>query len=316
MFFFIFDYHFDINNWGEAIFITFIEVVSYAVIIYINLYLLIPYSMRYKSKMIYILSILLLIIFYILFLNWTGLESKLYEHDSLRNILSTILNALLFIMISTLFWYFDQWYAYRETKLKLESERLELELDFLRSQISPHFIFNNLNNIYSLALQKHENTAPMISKLAQILRYVLYDTQIRKVTLSKELLVVQHYIDLHMFRQPASTNIDFFSEGDDSQWSISPMLLLDFVENCFKYSNLHQDEQAWINIYTQISDDGLFTLKTENSCHEAADFKKGIGLKNAERQLQLNYTNAYSMSTARNENIFSLCLIIQLKKNE
>ena len=140
---------------------------------------------------------------YIFIMKWAGIEGLLYDYAGWRNILSMVINVTLFIMISTLFWYFTQWQFERETVLTLKSEQLENEMNFLQSQIGPHFLFNSLNNIYSLAIQKHENTAPMVAKLSTLLSHVLYESNKKETLLSKELDTIKQYIELNLLRKIA-----------------------------------------------------------------------------------------------------------------
>lgn len=314
MIFFIFDYYFVDNNWWAAIGNAVLETLTYAFIVYINLKILIPYFLVRRKAALYIFSTACIVVFYILVIRLSGLEEIFYSFEGSRNIFSMILNTSLFLMISSLYWYFKQWSVERENKLKMKTERLEFELDFLRTQISPHFIFNSLNNVYALALQKHENTAPMIAKISNIMRYIIYDTKEGKVSLDKEINVIQAYIDLHMYRQPMSQNIDFYKEGNLSQWCITPSLLIDFIENAFKHSNFHQDKDAWIKIRAEVSEDGLFIFATENNISKIISPKGGLGLLNAKRQLELCYPNRHNICVNTDNDVYSLNLEIKLSK--
>ena len=314
MLLFIFDYHFVDGNWWIGIRNALLEISTYAIIVYLNLKILIPYFLQRKKITLYIICIVCSILLYVFVVKLSGLETIFYSFSGSRNVFSMILNTSLFLMISTLYWYFKQWSIERENKLKMKTEKLEFELDFLRSQISPHFIFNSLNNVYALALQKHDNTAPMIAKISNIMRYIIYDTKEGKVSLDKELNILQTYIDLHMYRQPMSQNIDFYKEGNLSPWSITPSLLIDFIENTFKHSNFHQDKDAWIKISAEVSEDGTFDFTTENNISKEISPKGGLGLSNVQRQMELRYPNIHKIHTQAVDNIYTMTLQIKLSR--
>lgn len=312
MFMFIFDYHFMTDNLSQALFYSLAETMGYMIVFYINLNFLVPTFLQKNKLPIYIVNLVLIAFAYVLTIKFTGLEHLLYEYSGLRNIFSMILNFSLFIMISCLYWYYHEWSVEKEKKLILKNQNLEYEMNFLRNQINPHFIFNSLNNIYSLALQKHDNTGPMVSKLSHIMRYMVFNTHVEKVTLERELSVIQDYIDMHMFRQPLSKNMVYKSEGDFNAWMISPMMLIDFVENAFKHSNIHQDPNAWVLISAVVDENGMFIFQTENNSENPETTGKGVGMVNIKRQLEIKYKDRFVLETKKENNIFKLYLSIQL----
>ncbi len=315
MFLFVFDYHFIEDNLGEACLKTLLELLSYAVIVYINLLILIPFILKKAKVFWYVLSIVLTIILYIFILHVTTWENIFYDKATWRNIFSMVLNSSLFFIISSLYWSFQQWQVEREQKIILRSEKLEAELNFLRTQISPHFIFNVLNNIYTLILQNHENAAPMVAKLSTILRYVLYEGSEGEIVLQKEIELLKEYIDLHLLRKTRSNNIDFYHEGNLSEWKIAPMLLVNFIENAFKHSNIDNEENAWMKIHCEINDENLFDFVVENSFLEQNQSNSsGIGLQNVQRQLELYYPNRHSIIFKKGDETFSVQLKLQLTK--
>ncbi len=315
MFLFVFDYHFEINNWAEAAGTTIAELCTYAVLVYINLFTLIPYVLN-KSKSLYILAILANIGLYIFLIKAIGLEPSLYDKIGWRSMFSMALNATLFLFISFLYWYFKQWYFEREKQIILSGEKTEAELKFLKTQISPHFVFNTLNNIYALALTSHTNTAPMVAKLSGILRYVLYEASAQKVLLKNEWDMVKQYIDLFLLKKPKSQNIDTYLEGTLANYCIAPMLLVNLVENVLKHSGLENNVEAWAKINLELVDGGKMIFTTENTIateNENTD-DGGIGLQNLRRQLDISYPNNYNLELINQDALFQVKLQIQLTK--
>ena len=134
-----------------------------------------------------------------------------------------------------------EWFKNERQKKEMEAEKLSSELAFLKSQVNPHFLFNILNNICSLARKKSDETENAIIKLSQIMRYMLQDSKDEKVSLDKEVEYLQSYIELQRLRLPEAVKIDFSTEGRTGLCSIEPLLLIPFVENAFKHGVSYQD---------------------------------------------------------------------------
>lgn len=316
MYLFILDYHLIATNWWQALRVTGMEICSYAFLVYVNYKLLIPNFLQKSRYVIYGGSISLLILSYVLFIRYSGLEEELYISEPWRNTFSMVLNATLFWLLSTLYWHYEQWQLERERQLTLQNEKLIAELKFLKTQISPHFIFNTLNNIYALALQKHDNTPVMVAKLSAILRYILYDCVEKTVDLGQELASLQDYIALQLLRKPASENVDFYVEGNVKGLKIAPLLLLTFVENCFKHSHLATEKMAWIKIECLV-DTSTNTLEfiTQNNVvkqKQAISKVGGIGLANVTKQLNLQYPNQHTLTINQTDEVFEVNLTLSL----
>lgn len=308
-----FDYYWQENTWQEGLLKSIIDVAMLMGILHLNYRVLIPRFLQKKHYFSYTIAALACALGYIVFQRYSGLEMYLCGEISWQGVSTTLLDWVLYLYLTTLFWYFSQLQTERERQSLLHSEKLEMELKFLRTQINPHFIFNSLNNIYSLALSGHPNAALMVARLADILRYGLYENNATTL-LVQELEVVKKFIELQRLRNLPSQNIDFYLEGNPDGFEIAPMLLLNFIENCFKHSRLDQDEEAWVRITVEISPDGNFEFKTANSLFDAAKNLAGIGLQNAQRLLELNYPNQHLFSTRTEKDVFHLFLQIQLKK--
>jgi sensor histidine kinase YesM len=188
------------------------------------------------------------------------------------------------------------------------------ELSALKAQINPHFLFNNLNTIYSMASQKDDRTADVVLKLSDFLRYVLYDTSSETIPLEKEVEIIRTYIGLQKERiNPEVTQVVLTTEGDYDNATISPLLLLPLAENCFKHG-IGKDAGT---IQISIRFDGKqLVFKTENqiALREKAKSEEGggIGIKNVEKRLHLIYPNRHTLNYQEKDGVFRLELKILL----
>lgn len=195
----------------------------------------------------------------------------------------------------------------------LKSENLQSELKFLKSQINPHFLFNALNNIYTLSMIKSEKTPEMILKLSDMLRYILYDCQEERVTLQKEIDYIRNYIDLQKLKDEHFKNIDTVISADGHQ-KVAPMLLIPFIENAFKHGDVLLTEKGWMKIYMSTEHNQLH-FSIQNSM-PGRDYTKdkagGIGLENVKKRLDMLYKDAYELKIDQGEKVFRVDLNILL----
>ena len=213
--------------------------------------------------------------------------------------------------VSTCIKVIQQWLSAEQRQKLIETEKLNTELSFLKSQINPHFLFNTLNNIYSLAVVKSDATAPAVMKLSSIMRYVLSDTRQHLVPLEKEIEFIQHYIDLQKVRLTDKIKINLAVTGDPEGQQIAPLLFIPFVENAFKYG-ISTREDSEINISINIKP-GEIEFKTDNrilAIETDIEKKNGIGLKNTRRRLEILYADKHSLKINRKDGHFYVHLKI------
>ncbi|RNI27861.1 histidine kinase [Rufibacter immobilis] len=177
---------------------------------------------------------------------------------------------------------------------ELELRQATTELELLKAQVNPHFLFNTLNNIYSLAYQNSPSTPDAILKLSLLLRYQLYETDVPLVPLEKEIEHLQHLLDLHRLRLPNPGLLTLQIDGDTSRFQLPPMLLMPLVENLFK----HGLTTAPMQLHLLVEDDHL-TFITHNTVKPTPTQEAygGIGLQNLRRRLELLFPNAYTLET-------------------
>ena len=208
----------------------------------------------------------------------------------------------------------------RQTTQQLRFEKQEAELNYLKSQTNPHFLFNTLNNIYSLAKDKSDLAPESILRLSKILRFMLYETSREFISVEQELEIISDYIALEKLRYDDLLRINFKHEIEDVKQPLPPLLLIPLVENAFKHGVSETSNLPFVDIYLSANQQQLiFVVKnsTENFHVEEslpdgqAGIKENIGLSNLRRQLELLYTD-YNLSVEQNENVFTATLKINL----
>ncbi len=207
-----------------------------------------------------------------------------------------------------------EWARNEKERRELQAEKLMSELAFLKSQINPHFLFNTLNNICSLARKKSENTESAIIKLSQIMRYMLTDSMQEKVGLEEEVEYLNNFIELQKIRVGEKVDISFTTEGDISAMQLEPLLLIPFVENAFKHGVSYNDKSRICIGLKAVS--GELTFMVENSKPPIKDTLKleqaGIGLKNVYRRLELLYPGRHQLNIRDSESLYHVMLKIKL----
>ncbi|MCK5469432.1 MAG: histidine kinase, partial [Cyclobacteriaceae bacterium] len=192
----------------------------------------------------------------------------------------------------------------------LKSENLNSELKFLRSQINPHFLFNALNNIYSLSIMKSEKTPEVILKLSDMLRYIIYDCNADRVPLEKEINYINNYIDLQKLKDDQMTNIEVNFEDTDLKCMIAPMILIPFIENSFKHSKIEDIENGWIKLKIENIDNQLMfsIVNSMPKDNYTKDKIGGVGLENVKRRLELLYPKSHKLNLESTKHEFSVKL--------
>jgi two-component system, LytTR family, sensor kinase len=195
---------------------------------------------------------------------------------------------------------------------QLRIEKQESELNFLRSQTNPHFLFNTLNNIYSLAKDKSDLAPESIMRLSKILRFMLYEAGGTYISIEKELKIIGDYIDLERLRYDESLRVNFNYDVEDMKQSLPPLLLMPLVENAFKHGASETRGRAYVDIHVSVKQRQL-QMVVKNSMEEGSHetVQENIGLSNLRRQLQLLYTD-YDLSVQKKPSEFVAVLKINL----
>jgi LytS/YehU family sensor histidine kinase len=226
----------------------------------------------------------------------------------------TTLTFALIILASSLLALIREHGIHKEEKQQIALEKTAAELAVLKLQISPHFLFNTLNNIRWLARQKSDKTEDSVVKLSQLLRYMIYQAKNDKVPLAQEINYLENYIELQKMRLTEKNEVRFTYDGDITQWNIEPLIFIPFVENAFKYG-LHSQLESIIEIKLTIAGNTLnFFVKnpvfTSNLPSDMED--SGIGIENVEKRLALHYPDRHQLNITNIGGYFSIDLTLIL----
>jgi LytS/YehU family sensor histidine kinase len=203
-------------------------------------------------------------------------------------------------------------------RLKFEKQQIETQLSALRSQINPHFLFNSLNVIFAMALEKKEDTTKAIVQLSDILRYVIYDSNTEKVSLKNEIGLLKNYIEFQKFSHQNSDQIKFTHKIDDYNFLIYPMILLPLVENSFKHGIIGDIENTFINLnITQSNHEFHFFIENNYNENRLNEDKKhsGLGIENIQKNLNIVYPNTHLFEITKMERKFIISLKLFTNEN-
>ena len=237
--------------------------------------------------------------------------------DISRFIVSFLVRLIWFIAVYALvviFYYQRKEYEEKIISDQLKSEKLDMELRYLKSQINPHFLFNALNNIYSMVYTQDDNAANGVLKLSEMLRYVLVDCQAETIPLSKEIKYIENFIDFQMMRMAGQRDVVLEQDIEKEDYMIAPMLLQPVIENCFKYSRLETHPDGYVHI--SITQRGnSFYFNAENTVapnampivgNGAEEKKSGIGQVNVQQRLMLHYGENYLFEIEQDKGIYKV----------
>ncbi len=203
------------------------------------------------------------------------------------------------------------WYANREAQQILQQEKLEAELKFLKTQIHPHFLFNTLNNLYALTLKKSELAPTMVLKLSELINYMLYECRGEEVLLEKEIKFINNYVDIERLRYGDKLEVEIMVRGNAHGRTIAPLILLPFIENCFKHGASLELDQSWVKVDIEILPDRmLFKIENNKVASHGIQQSDGIGIANARRRLALIYPNRHELKILSGDETFLVILTI------
>lgn len=295
--------------------------INYAIGAFIINYVLLPTFFYKKEYLRFFLSVVFIVAIIIIVEEFV-LE-QIYFPDTrgkhFPGVIYSLLDVMPVIMILAGFKF-----AWDASKKQGEVEELrstaqQSELQFLKSQINPHFLFNNLNNLYSYAIDKSPKTPSIILELSSVLRYMLYDCKEDYVALVKEIKHLKNFTQLNELQIEERGKVNFRTKNVNLDFSIAPLILTVFVENAFKHSTASQSQDINIDIDINVSDSGLLEFECKNSFQPLGNTEsltKGIGLENVKKRLQILYPNAHELRINEIEGLYTVVLKMQLTKQQ
>jgi hypothetical protein len=207
---------------------------------------------------------------------------------------------------------FKQWIQKQQQWMQAQQEKVTAELQLLKAQVHPHFLFNTLNNIYSFSLENSPKTPQLILKLSSLLSYMLYDCKSEEVRLEKEVEIMKNYIELEKERYADKIDISWSIEGELKDQFIAPLLILPFLENAFKHGASEQIEKPWLGVDLSLTN-GILKCKITNSKNEYAEHRTtGIGIHNVQKRLALLYPGRHDLKIKDEGDFFVVSLMIKL----
>ncbi len=322
--FFIYSRNIDLKTIAKSITIN----IGFAIGVYFNLNILIPRFLIRKQYIYYVFWLVVLISassLFIQFLIIYPLRAILDVSAQLQSISSETHSAfffatLFYVGITTFLKLFKDWLSLQDINYKLaktEKEKLEAELKSLKGQLNPHFLFNSLNNIYSLSLVQSDKVPDLILRLSDLMRHIIYESRDNFISLNKEIEFVDNFIALQKIRTTDQTIIDYKKPEIIPIAKIAPLLFEPFIDNAFKHG-LPGTESDFIKISFEINEE-LLSFRLENNYSETDNLDKknsGIGVSNVKQRLKHLYKdNDYQLLINRENSIYSVLLQLKLKNN-
>lgn len=285
-----------------------VEFPIHIIVIYINVYYLIPKFILRKKYRTYVFLLLLMLI--MVYLVRTGLNYLLVTKDiwpeaedptkfmELNHIIAVVLGELYVIGFVSAIKLVLDWAIEKRRNEDLAKLQMSTELKYLRTQIQPHFFFNTLNNLYALTLKKSDNAPRLVIKLSNMMQYILYEVKSSKASLLKEIGHINNFIDIERLRFDDKVDSEMDITGNIEDVIVPPLLFLSFVENCFKHG-MKENDNLRINMSFDISNNGYleFTLVNSFNPKKTQDDSIGIGNENAKRRLKLLFSNNYILDS-------------------
>jgi two-component system, LytTR family, sensor kinase len=308
-------------NFFEEFWFEIINVSFYALIVYVNKYYLFPKYIKNNKFGLHLIFLLLASVILApikSFFLYTATSDEFMRSYTVNNQLFVFLSTFIVGAGSSIYLVLQDWVKSQNAKQELKNETLQSELKFLKSQINPHFLFNTLNSLYALTLKKSDLAPEIVLRLSEMMRYMLYECNEKKVMLEKEINYLVNYLELEKLRHGTKMQVKLQVKGEPGHKMIAPLMFIPFIENSFKHGISQHTAESFVNLDVEIVGDRL-SLYIENSkapVMPGSRLKKsgGIGLANVKRRLDLLYPNAHQLEVFDNPDSYAIKLIIQLSE--
>lgn len=237
-----------------------------------------------------------------------GKDNVVFFKETPLAISLTIVGYYLILLFLSVAWLIQQ----LRVLIQIKNESQKNELLLLKSQVNPHFFFNTLNNLYGLVTKDTNAAQQLILKLSDMMRYSIYEGQKEVVKLSDEIAFIEHYMKIHTMRYHKKIEVTFLKDMDRNDYTITPLLFINLVENAFKHGVENVCENAFVNINLSVNNRKLLFSIENNIDSDYEQKPKGIGLENLQRRLELIYPKQHQLSFEKNEYVYKAKLSINL----
>ena len=240
-------------------------------------------------------------------------ENRLFPE--MIDVMMLFYNLFFVVFVAIAIKFYKRWAEKDYREQKVQKAKVEAELQMLKAQINPHFLFNTLNSIYVLAMKKSEQTASIVLKLSDILDYILYRIDTPKIAIANEIRIIENYIELEKIRFADRVDVSFTYNLVSKDIQIPPMLIIPFVENAFKHGVAKSINKSWIKIALNESDHTLNILVSNSKSQTSAKgITGGIGLANVTKRLELIYGDSYKLDISEKTNLYDVSLSIPINQ--
>ena len=304
-----------------------IRILFYVTIVYTNLYVLFPRYLKTNQLFTYLALLILLVvvatpvevlIHYVIF----NVEGKAFEDVfTFENNSSFFLGSFFVGFSSSIYKIINDWMEHQRVRVELQKQNLTSELKYLKTQINPHFFFNTLNSLYALTLKKSDKAPEIVLKLSEMMRYMLYESNEKMISLSQEINYLNNYLELEKLRHGDKFDINLKIDGSPDGLQIAPLLFIPFLENSFKHGIDHQLNSGYVRINLDIKEKVIY-LKVVNSMPSNAELTEGqqkvggIGLTNVRRRLNILYPKKHKLTIHKTEDEFVVQLQLKIDKQQ
>ncbi len=292
------------------------------ILVYVNIYFLFPKFILKKKYVSYLINFIIALcifyvirtelIYYLINENVWPESSTPQKAYSFNHIIIVFLIGIYDVALVTTIKLTADWIFEKKRTEQLQKAQLHSELNFLKTQIQPHFFFNTLNNLYALAIEKSDKTPEVILKLSEIMQYVLYEVKEPKIELLREINYIHSYLELEKLRFGTAIHSELTISGNIDDVVVPPLLFLPFIENCFKHGTKNSDYIELVITFEKRGQELLFYVENTFDTLSKVVTKHGIGIENVKRRLHLLYANQFKLKTAIVENKYVVELIIPL----
>lgn len=265
---------------------------------------------RQKKYALYLLGLLANILLFGLLIEFLAAEIVYYDDPDAY--ISGRLSLLAFLVVSTGFRFLFEGLEAKSKLAEIEAKQAKAELDSLKSQVNPHFLFNSLNNIYGLLMEDKDRAGDSLLTLSSLLRYLIYASQKSLISLEEEVKFVDDYMAMERLRLGDKCKLNFTKFGDLHQMSLSPFLLIPFVENAFKHGSFATIDESYIDVKLRVQEKHL-TFTVDNSVKQKSETRQaGLGIANVKRRLELLLPNRHRLEIRATDTRFFIKLELEL----